>query len=138
MRSPADGDVVGVFAKAPVPGYVKTRLAAEMGPAAAVNLYREVGRAVIAGAAGVGYPTVVWYAPAGKRPALRPWLDGIAHLRFQAQPTGDLGRRLQHAFARHFAEGASRVVIVGTDCPGVTARVVARAFETLESADVVV
>lgn len=134
----ADRDVVGIFAKAPVPGYVKTRLAAEIGPTAAAELYRWVGRAVVAtSAAAATHTTVVWYTPWGRRTVIREWLEGIPGVRLRAQPAGDLGRRLRLAFARHFEAGARRVVIIGTDCPGITSSTLERAFDALRTTDLV-
>jgi hypothetical protein len=134
----ADRDVVGIFAKAPVPGYVKTRLAAEIGPTAAAELYRWVGRAVVAtSAAATTHTTVVWCTPWGRRTLIREWLKGIPGVRLRAQPVGDLGRRLRLAFARHFEAGARRVVIIGTDCPGITSSNLERAFAALRTTDLV-
>jgi rSAM/selenodomain-associated transferase 1 len=136
---PVDRDLIGIFAKAPISGHVKTRLAATIGPAAAAALYRGLGRKVVATAAGAaaGDAAVVWYTPLGKRAAVEEWLDGIPGVRMEAQPPGDLGRRLRYAFARHFGEGARRVVIIGTDCPGITPRILAQAFAALRTADLV-
>lgn len=136
---PVDRDLIGIFAKAPIPGHVKTRLAAKIGPAAAAALYRRLGRKVVATAAGAaaGDATVVWYTPLGKRSAVEEWLDGIPGVQLQAQPPGDLGRRLGYAFARHFAQGARRVVLIGTDCPGITPAILSQAFAALRSADLV-
>src|SRR5437879_11984947 len=38
--------------------------------------------------------------------------------------------------ARHFADGAKRVVIIGTDCPGVTRHLIHQAFTALGRRDV--
>lgn len=77
----------------------------------------------------------------GHRPAwgrlVRTWLDGLGVSRFHAQPDGDLGSRLGAAFARHFSEAARRVVIIGSDCPGVDRRVIGEAFAALDDHDVV-
>jgi hypothetical protein len=53
------------------------------------------------------------------------------------QATGSFGDRLAHAFARHFADGAQRAVIIGSDTPGVDRRLVTEAFTVLGDCDVV-
>lgn len=53
------------------------------------------------------------------------------------QGEGDLGERLTRGIQDAFAAAFERVVIIGTDCPGLTAELMERAFEELESADVV-
>lgn len=129
--------VLGVFVKAPVAGRVKTRLAAAVGPERAAELYRRLGRQVVSGAGSDAYQTSVWYAPRAGGRLVREWLDGLGVPRFHPQPGGDLGSRLCAAFARHFSEGARRVVIIGSDCPGVDRQVISEAFAALDHHDVV-
>lgn len=129
--------VLGVFVKAPRPGRVKTRLAADIGPRPAAALYRRLGRDVVSAAVGDGYETVVWYAPRGQGASVREWLGGLGVTRFQMQPSGPLGYRLRTALARHFGYGARRVIMIGSDCPGVDRDVILRAFAALEHHHVV-
>jgi hypothetical protein len=128
---------VAVFAKAPVPGQVKTRLAAEIGARPAAILYRHMGRAVVHAVVGPGYRTVVWFAPPRARRGVRAWLAGLGVAEYRSQGAGDLGARLRRAFRRQFGVGDEAVVIIGTDCPELGRRDVARAFDALESHDVV-
>jgi rSAM/selenodomain-associated transferase 1 len=128
---------LGIFAKAPLPGRVKTRLAQEIGPAAAADLYRRLGRGIVAAAAGPGYRTIVWFTPSGDRDAVRAWLDGLGVAAFCPQGPGSLGTRLVHAFGRSFAAGDRAVVIIGTDAPGVNRHIVAAAFRALRAHDLV-
>ncbi len=133
----AERDVLGVFVKAPVPGQVKTRLAAGVGPDRATALYRHLGRQIVHAVVSPDCETVVWYAPPGDAPLVRAWLDGLGVSRFLLQSGGDLGRRLCAAFARHFHEGARRVVIIGSDCPGIDSELTAQAFAALKRHEVV-
>jgi len=132
---------LGIFAKAPVAGRVKTRLAAEIGSRAAAALYRRVGRQVVTASVGRDYRTIVWFTPPAAGAAVRAWLDGLGVSAFRAQPPGTLGTRLAHAFARSFAEDeggrAEEVVIIGTDCPGVDRRAVSQAFAALRTHELV-
>jgi rSAM/selenodomain-associated transferase 1 len=55
------------------------------------------------------------------------------------QPAAEsLGERMHQAFAEAFATGAARVVIIGTDCPGLTPELLQAAFEALHRHDMVV
>jgi rSAM/selenodomain-associated transferase 1 len=132
---------LGVLAQAPVPGRVKLRLAADVGPSVAAEVYWQLGRRVVAAVATSGHRTTVWYAPAEEAAFVREWLDGVGRIELRPQPSGTLGSRLAFAFARHFQEGAARtgsgVVIVGTDCPGIDRRIVTEAFTALSRFDVV-
>jgi uncharacterized protein len=128
---------LGVFVKAPIPGRVKTRLAVAIGPSGAAELYWRLGRQVVGSAAGSGYRTTVWFTPAREGQFVREWLNGVARVAFRAQAGTTLGDRLANATASEFAEGARRVVIVGSDCPGVDRRLIQQAFTALGEHDVV-
>ncbi|MGH7531116.1 MAG: TIGR04282 family arsenosugar biosynthesis glycosyltransferase [Gemmatimonadales bacterium] len=133
----ADRSVLAVFVKAPVPGHVKTRLAAAIGSRRAAALYRRIAHATVRAAGRGAHQTVVWYAPPGHGSVVRAWLEGTGVLRFEPQPAGDLGGRLAAMFACHFQEGAGRVVAIGSDCPGLEPRLIESAFDALGRRDVV-
>jgi uncharacterized protein len=128
---------LGILATAPIPGQVKRRLAEEVGASTAAEVYWQTGRRVVAAAVGSGYRTIVWYRPAQEAAHIREWLEGLDRVELRPQTSGHLGFRLAAAFARHFGDGADRVVLIGTDCPGVDQRLVTEAFTGLGSADVV-
>ncbi|HEX9282550.1 MAG TPA: TIGR04282 family arsenosugar biosynthesis glycosyltransferase [Gemmatimonadales bacterium] len=128
---------LGIFVKAPIPGRVKTRLAEDIGPSGAADVYWRLGRQVVGSATSRGHRTTVWFTPLNEAPFVREWLDGVGRVAFRPQVGASLGDRLRHAFAREFAEGAQRVVVIGSDCPGVNRRVVAEAFTALGGHDVV-
>lgn len=131
-------DILAVFVRAPVAGRVKTRLAAEVGVHQAAEIYRGLGRRVVAACISRKYETVVWFAPAGARQVVRRWLDGLGVAGCRAQVSGALGLRLAAAFRRHFQEGASRVIAIGSDCPGVGTGIVSQALAALDGHDLVV
>ena len=129
--------VLLVFAKAPRPGLVKTRLARTVGSEAAAAAYRRMGRAIVHQVAAAPVETVVCFDPPDAEDEVRRWLDPDARLgvRYLAQGGGDLGQRMSRLFDRAFREGGP-VVVVGTDAPAVDANAVVRALRALESADV--
>lgn len=125
-----------VFVKEPRPGAVKTRLAASIGAADAAELYRMLVETVLdATMPGPGdYERLVFFDPPEAGERMRGWLPSG---RLRRQGTGDLGARMADAFARAFARGASRVVLVGSDAPGLTRGDVQAAFAALGAHDVV-
>lgn len=134
-----------VFARAPQAGRVKTRIASSLGEASALAIYRTLGARVMRrlvplverdAAHAAACRVVVVATPDGAGAEVGAWLG--RHWTLEDQGTGDLGARMSDAFHRRFAEGAERVVIVGTDCPDLDWRVVDEAFHQLESYDVVV
>lgn len=134
-----------VFVKAPVPGRVKTRLAAELGQEGAARAYRSMAARVRDAALGLGGVRLVWvYDPAPAFPDLG-WLLGAraAPARGARRPEvfrqsrGGLGARLRAAFARAFREGGGPVCAIGTDSPGLTTKALKRAFALLREDPVV-
>ena len=129
-----------VFAREPVLGRVKTRLAADIGAEQALAVYRELLALTAAAATAAQVPATVWLAeapvPAADPAQPRPEWPGLP---WRVQPAADsLGTRMAQAFATAFASGAGRVVIIGTDCPGLSAEVLRQAFAALATHDVVV
>jgi rSAM/selenodomain-associated transferase 1 len=77
----------------------------------------------------------VRYAPADAESEIRKWLRPGWTVAPQAE--GDLGARIQAAFAGSFDSGATRVVIIGSDCPYLTARDIREAWDALKTSDLV-
>ena len=125
-----------LFVRAPQLGLVKTRLAADLGPDAALQVHRELGAAAARAARGAACRVRVAYTPDDGESLVRAWLGDGAEM--VAQGRGDLGARLDAATRDAFAAGAARVVVVGGDCPALTSAVVDEAFDRLAHADVVV
>ena len=130
-----------VFAKAPRPGEVKTRLARSLRRRGAPDydraaaIYRRMGRMIMDGVADAPATVTVCYDPPGGEPEVRDWL-GPATAQYWSQGEGDLGERMSRMFTRAF-EQTGRAVVIGTDSPAVGADTVARALAALDTADVV-
>ena len=129
-----------VFAKAPRPGRVKTRLARDVGPDRAALLYRRMGRAVVDAVRDGPFGVTICFDPEDAEAEMREWLDedaGVAApLEWEPQGEGDLGARMERALRRSLSS-AERVCLIGTDAPDVDATLVMDAFDALSHADVV-
>lgn len=126
-----------VMLKAPVAGYVKTRLANSIGPEAACSVYRELVEGLLNGIAGIG-PMTVHYAPgdADTERVMRAWLgDGYGYV---PQPGGDLGVRMEAAVEGAFACGAGGAILLGGDCPYVDRVMIGDVERRLQSHDVII
>jgi rSAM/selenodomain-associated transferase 1 len=129
-------DALIVFVRDPVPGAVKTRLASELTPRDAAELYRAMAEDVVGElAAGERYDTIVFFSPPDARRRIETWLG--VDLALEPQRGGDVGARMASALAWAFDAGYERAIIVGSDCPLVEAADVESAFEELRSCDVV-
>jgi hypothetical protein len=127
-----------VFARAPVRGHVKTRLASFVGDAAALALYEAFLEDTLATAATVAREAgaVLELAIAGDLGHSRLVALASAYgARVHAQPAGDLGVRLGAFVDRHVAD-ARAVCIVGSDSPQLTPAQLMRAFDALTTHDV--
>jgi uncharacterized protein len=104
---------VAILAKAPLPGFAKTRLVSALGPDGAAALQaRFIARATeTACAAGLGAVTL-WAAPDEDHPAFQT-LAALFGVGLARQPEGDLGARMLAAIEA--ARGP--VLVMGTDCP---------------------
>jgi rSAM/selenodomain-associated transferase 1 len=133
-RAMAEPVAVAVLAKAPLPGLAKTRLIPALGAEGAASLQeRLVERAVMtAHQAAIG-PVTLWAAPDAAHPlfaALRQRFNvPLAH-----QPDGDLGARMHAAVVG--ANGPA--LVIGTDCPALTADHLRKAADALRDHDAVV
>jgi len=122
--------VIGIMAKAPRPGRVKTRLSPPLSPAAAAALARcflldTVRRvAQVGGARGA-----VIYAPRRARPLFARLAPGFALI---PQASGDLGHRLRAAFDRLLRGGTDAAVVIGSDTPSLPPALLRQALRALD------
>lgn len=127
-----------MLARAPVPGVAKTRLIPALGAEGAARLHaalleRTVRTAVESRLA----PVELWCAPDRDHPAFAA-LAARWPVALRDQPEGDLGARMHAALAAALGR-ASFAVLVGSDCPALTAGDLADACTTLTGgADAVV
>jgi len=125
-----------VFAKAPVPGLAKTRLAPALGEAVAAALAERMLRHALAQAvaAGIG-PVELCATPDAPHPALRA-MAGSFGAALAVQGTGDLGARMARALRRQLRRWP-RALLVGTDSPALGARQLQEAARALDDHDAV-
>ena len=102
-----------MFLKAPQPGKVKTRLAAEIGDQAAVSVYRQLVENQL-NHLPPHWELVMHFAPADAAPAMRHWLGDR---NWVPQGDGDLGDRMAAAVRQAFDDGPGPVFCIGADCP---------------------
>lgn len=130
-----------VFAKEPVPGQVKTRLAAAVGAERAAAVYRELTAVTLAHAAeargkGVVGRLELWCAPDARSPYFAE-LAAAHGATLYRQREGDLGARMAAAIADALTR-APAVLLVGTDCPAIDSGYLARARAALTRHDAVI
>lgn len=124
---------VAVLLKAPRLGIVKTRLAADVGAARALAIYRTLAERQLR-AVPAGWPITVNFTPADSGQELQSWLAAIPRIPavvYRPQPDGDLGGRIAAAFSQAFAGGAACAFALGGDCPDLDATLLEHAADRL-------
>lgn len=140
--SPPSQTALVVFAKAPIPGQVKTRLCPPLTPDEAATLH---GSFVLDTLERTKAAVVKLKLPFKRFLACAP---SAAHVFFQImeerhgvtlldQVGDDIGSRMSHAFDALFAKGYRLVLIVGADVPALPLDHYQQALTLLESHDVV-
>jgi len=118
---------IAILARAPVPGFAKTRLIPAIGAHAAAVLQERLTERTVATTqdAALGDVTL-WCAPGTTN---RSFVElGVA---LRPQPDGDLGARMLAAF------GTRPTLVIGTDCPALTPAHLRAAAQALATCEVV-
>jgi hypothetical protein len=129
-----------VFAREPVAGTVKTRLAAAIGVERATFTYRALTdvtlrHARVAHAEGIVAGVEIWCTPSPDSPWFQNCaVTGAASL--HVQPEGDLDARMRAALTAGLTR-ADGVLLIGTDCPVLGASALAAAAAMLATHDAV-
>ena len=117
--------VIAVFGKVPEPGVVKTRLAAVVGNEWAAVLYHAFLLDAIDQYKRLEVDVRVYLAPA------KTGLPDLPADSVFRQTGPDLGSRIHNAVDHCLSDGFGRVVVVGTDHPGLPTHYLQRALDVL-------
>lgn len=134
FKETVKNNLLVIFAREPVPGRVKTRLAKDVGIAAAAALYDLMLRHVVKSVISTQYDIVICKTPESGGACFEGIAPGAV---IRDQPEGDLGEKMSGVFKAEFARGYRRICIIGTDCPGITSSGILRAFELLGNFELV-
>ena len=135
----ADSSRLIIFTRYPQAGRTKTRLIPALGPKGAADLQRDMTRKTLAWAKqlqAVETAAVEVHYSGGDETRISQMFGN--DLEYYPQVGDGLGQRLAQAFSAAFRSGAHRVVIIGTDCPGLSGPRVEYVFEQLAENDMVI
>jgi rSAM/selenodomain-associated transferase 1 len=122
---------IAVLAKAPIPGFAKTRLIPAIGAHAAAVLQTRLTEQTVATAAAAATGAVTLHCAPDTSHASFGELAGRFRIALARQADGDLGARMLAAFA----DGPT--LVIGSDCPGFTPQHLRDAADALDEADIV-
>lgn len=125
-----------IFVKNPEINKVKTRLAKSVGGQNALMIYRKLLEHTHKVTSALKTPAdkQVWYSSRIDRTDL--WETGDYEKHLQQGET--LGKRMEKAFEDAFETGYARVVIIGSDCPGLETTHLEAAFQHLNEQGAVI
>jgi uncharacterized protein len=130
-------NILGVFAKYPEPGRVKTRLARDIGDAGAMRVYKTIAERVLRKTAPDkgDYGRIVFYSPSSMKGRFGEWLPGE---RLLPQRGRDIGERMKNALMDLFTLRAEKAAVIGVDLPDLNRDIIQQSFLELDSSDVVI
>ena len=118
---------IAIFARWPEPGKAKTRLIPTLGAEGAAQLYRTLLELTVREARASGLPFHL-RVTGGKPEGFRDWLGDDLDVRDQGG--GDLGEKLTRV--------PTPGMMIGSDCPGLTAALLREAGDALSSHEAVI
>ena len=124
---------VVLFTRFPEPGNAKTRLIPAHGEAGAADLHRQMTERALSAARGCRAAVEVRFTGADAG-LFEEWLLGTS---LSPQGEGNLGDRMARALDDAFTAARDRVILIGSDCPELTADIIDAALECLLRADAV-
>ena len=128
-----------VFARLPVKGRVKTRLAKELGIDVATSFYKVCAEHTFKEILKFDSTEVVpflFFSEESEIDEMRNWTKN--KFRYYSQKGHDLGERMSNAFNTIFDAGYRNVILVGTDAPGISAELITDAFSQLKDYNCVI
>lgn len=124
-------EVLLVFQKNEVLGKVKTRLAASMGEKQALEIYQHLLAKTYIALRDISVSITTYFSEFIPDNPIHTAENKVVQVGY------DLGERMKNAFAENFESGVEKVVLIGTDCPGLEGVYLVRAFEALDQSDLV-
>jgi rSAM/selenodomain-associated transferase 1 len=132
-KTKMSNDTLLIFARNPVYGKVKTRLAATIGNDKALQIYQQLVEHTAAVTQPINANRLVYYS------------DFIAnndawnnnYLKAMQRGT-DLGERMSNAFKDILESGTNKAIVIGTDCYELNTDIIANAFTKLTHFDIVI
>lgn len=122
-----------IFVKNLIEGHVKTRLAATLGNDGAMDIYKQLLKNTQNSILTFEADKIVFYSD-----FIEEEIWEKNSFQNKIQEGNDLGERMKNAFKSSFTAGYEKIVIIGTDCPGINKSILEKAFIALNNKDIVI
>ncbi|MBC8207583.1 glycosyltransferase [Methanococcoides sp. SA1] len=134
---PTHRDRIILFTRYPEPGHCKTRLIPAVGADGAAALQKWMTEQTVSSIKAVtanDSPTLEIHFDGGDEHLMQHWLG--QNLRYRPQSAGDIGQRMTRSFCPQFQD-ATRVLLLGSDCPQISPAILTEALNSLDNHDLV-
>lgn len=121
-----------IFAKNPVLGKVKTRLARETGDEKALEIYKLLLGNTYRQTKEIVCDKYLFLSDSTDKNIYD------SNFKQMIQSGKDLGERMSNAFVNIFEKGFEKAIIIGTDCPELNSEIIYEAFDKLNEHDIVI
>jgi rSAM/selenodomain-associated transferase 1/rSAM/selenodomain-associated transferase 2 len=126
-----------IFARYPIEGKVKSRLASTIGNRHAKEFYKMISEKIINETKLIRNSyKYVFCSEKAEKEMVKKWL-GRSFL-YSYQEGNDLGERMTNAFRKVFSHGAKKAIIIGTDIPDLSSEIIKKAIKKLDKTDLVI
>lgn len=139
MISNPEQNALIIFARYPVLGKVKTRLASSFGNEFALDFYKECSRHLfeeIEQNQSEFFTPFVFCSEKDELNKMKDWVG--SGFEYYYQEGSDLGERMNNAFKQVFTLGAKKAAIIGTDVPDISKKLITSSFTLLDEKDFVI
>ena len=127
-------EVLSIFVKNLIPGTVKTRLAVDLGMDLAMEIYKELVGITAEVTDVLKLNKCVYYSEYIESH------DQFDDAKYQKhiQEGKNLGQRMQNCFYDAFELGFDKMILIGSDTPDITDKIISQGFAALDKHDVVI
>ncbi|MBU0944542.1 MAG: TIGR04282 family arsenosugar biosynthesis glycosyltransferase [Proteobacteria bacterium] len=135
---PSSLDLVILFTRYPRPGRCKTRLIPVLGDEGAIRIHQQLVSHILQELNSCVHRAnteLFIYYDGGSLPEMEEWLGTTGYSFFQQQGE-DLGQRMAQALTQALNQGRN-VILVGSDCPAITASLLDEGLASLHHHDMV-
>lgn len=132
----ADAPVLVQFAKSAVPGTVKTRLVPPLTVEQAAQLHANMVVHTLTTLCQSGLGEVQLWLSGLRQESLLQRCEAVGSFQLRQQCSGNLGTKMAHAVQATLSQ-SGRIILVGSDAPGIDAAYLRAALKALNTVDVV-
>jgi len=122
-----------IFSKFPQPGKAKTRLIPALGAEGAASIQKHLTEKTAASALKLSQKMEVNIEFHFTGASLQEMISWLGEGSYHPQLGNDLGQRMHSSFQRCFVDGAEKVVLVGSDIPGLNHQILQEAMQRIDS-----